>query len=280
MKKRKNEPPYISKNLEEEMKIKEDIAYFEMLGTSIVDNYRSPDSYVFLLFETCTGTHTVDYIDYEQKDRQVHVSFPGQIHSWNTGPTAKGHKLIISKQFMERSITSPLFFSLRQNEYPVIDLDLDTYKELTEAFRDIRSESSSKEIRWNVLNLKVQLVTALINNLVEKVIEQKSAGMTPSLIRRLNELIEQHYKTLKTVNGYAELLFISPNYLNIICQRYFNMSAKKVVDQRVVLEAKRLLQGSSMSVKEIAFDLGFSEISHFSNFIKSKTGIAPRLYKQ
>lgn len=280
MKKRKNENPYISKNLEEEMKIKEDIAYFEMSDASIVDNYRSPDSYVFLLFETCTGTHTVDYIDYEQKDRQVHVSFPGQIHSWNTGPTAKGHKIIISKQFMERSITSPLFFSLRQNEYPVIDLDLDTYKELTEVFRDIRSESSSKEIRWNVLNLKVQLVTALINNLVEKVIEQKSAGMTPSLIRRLNELIEQHYKTLKTVNGYAELLFISPNYLNIICQRYFNMSAKKVVDQRVVLEAKRLLQGSSMSVKEIAFDLGFSEISHFSNFIKSKTGIAPRLYKQ
>ena len=280
MKKSKRDNPYISKNLEEEKGIKEDITYFEMSGASIIDNYRSPDSYVFLLFETCSGIHTVDYIDYEQKDHQVHISFPGQIHSWRTGHTARGHKLIISKQFIERSITASLFFSPRQNEYPVIDLDQETYKELAEVFKDIRKESFSTDIRWNILNLKVQLVTALINNLVEKVIEQKSTGTTPPLIRKLNELIEQHYKTLKTVNGYADLLFISPNYLNIICQRHFNMSAKKVVDQRVVLEAKRLLQGSSMTVKEIAFDLGFSEISHFSNFMKSKTGIAPRLYKQ
>lgn len=272
--------PYISKNLKSEMNIRKNIAYFEIVGASSIDNYRSPDSYVFLLIESSTGIHTIDYIDYKQNDHQIRVSFPGQIHSWRTGHTAKGHKLIVSKQFIEKSVTSPLFFSLRSNQYPVIDLDKKNFLELEKIFIDIKTELSFRVKRKIILRLKVQLAILLINDQIERRVEYQNVGKMVLIIQKFDKLLEEHYKVLKTVKGYADFLCISPNYLNILCQKNFNMSAKKIINQRIILEAKRLLQGSTMTIKEIAFDLGFVEVAHFSTFMKSKTGISPKQYRE
>jgi len=57
------------------------------------------------------------------------------------------------------------------------------------------------------------------------------------------------------------------------------MPALAFIQNRLLLEARNLLQNSGMSVKEIAFELGFNELSYFSAFFKSKTGQSPRQYK-
>ncbi|MBN9385320.1 MAG: helix-turn-helix domain-containing protein [Chitinophagaceae bacterium] len=88
-------------------------------------------------------------------------------------------------------------------------------------------------------------------------------------------LIDKYFKEQKFVAFYAEKLHISANYLNILCKRNLKISATKLIHQRVCLEAKRLLQTTGFSIKEIAFEMGFTDHAHFSNFFKNQTGLSP-----
>ncbi len=276
----KNEKSFIKKNLDQEGTIEADIAYFRMQGASEMENYRAPNSYVFLLFKKCSGTHTVDFIEYKQQDLQVHISFPGQIHSWVTGNDAVGYKLIISKELIEQSPFASQFASIRSNRYPVIDLNIESFKEIEAEFLSISQELEREKTRASILNLKTQLVTALVNNLIEQYTDKIIPISQHPILSKFDMLIQEHYKTHKKVKNYADLLFISSNYLNTIVRQHLNMSAKEIINKRILLEGKRLLQGSNMSIKEITFYLGFATVSHFSNFIKEKTGFKPSHYRK
>ena len=86
-------------------------------------------------------------------------------------------------------------------------------------------------------------------------------------------VIKKKFKTKKMVADYAEELFITPNYLNGIVKKTTGFSAGHHIRQRVVLEAKRMCRYSDAGMKEIAYDLGFIDSSHFSKFFKAVSGM-------
>ncbi|WP_232516389.1 helix-turn-helix domain-containing protein [Chitinophaga caeni] len=59
-----------------------------------------------------------------------------------------------------------------------------------------------------------------------------------------------------------------------------NVPATHMIQNRILLEAKRLLQASECSIKEIAYELGFNDLAYFSNFFKTQTGYSPRQFKE
>jgi AraC-like DNA-binding protein len=74
------------------------------------------------------------------------------------------------------------------------------------------------------------------------------------------------------VAEYAAQLLVTPNYLNRIVKRNTGFSAGHHIRQRIVLEAKRMGRFSGAGLKEIAYDLGFLDIAHFSRFFKTFGG--------
>lgn len=68
-------------------------------------------------------------------------------------------------------------------------------------------------------------------------------------------------------------------FLNILCKRQFQVPAMFFIQKRVTLEAKRMILSTDMSLKEIAFELGFSDPAYFSNFFRAQTGSSPREFK-
>ena len=74
------------------------------------------------------------------------------------------------------------------------------------------------------------------------------------------------------VAEYAQKLLVTPNYLNGIIKKNTGYSAGHHIRQRVVLEAKRMSRYSDAAMKEIAYNLGFADISHFSKFFKTEAG--------
>jgi AraC-like DNA-binding protein len=94
------------------------------------------------------------------------------------------------------------------------------------------------------------------------------------------DLIQQHYKEQHSTSYYAKLLNIHPNVLNSICKRHLDQSAKQTIDAKLIREAEDLLFHTSLTVKEIAYELGFASVSHFFRFFKRHTGSAPQALRQ
>jgi AraC family transcriptional activator of pobA len=100
------------------------------------------------------------------------------------------------------------------------------------------------------------------------------------LIRKFNILVEQHFKEKHQVADYADLLFKSPKTLSNFFKKNNVNSPLKVINGRIVAEAKRLLLYSDKSAEEIAYELGYNEPSHFSKFFKTQAGVSPLAFRK
>lgn len=94
-------------------------------------------------------------------------------------------------------------------------------------------------------------------------------------IKQFRELVEVHFKSHRPVNQYAEELNLTVATLGRLCQEHLGMPPMAVINARQVLEAKRELAHSSMSIKEVAHELGFSDVGYFSRFFKKHTDLTP-----
>jgi AraC family transcriptional activator of pobA len=92
------------------------------------------------------------------------------------------------------------------------------------------------------------------------------------LVQNFMNALEKNYRDKKMVADYADILFVTPNYLNEIIKKLTGYSAGHHIRQRITLEAKRMALYSDNSMKEIAYDLGFLDCAHFSKFFKTTTG--------
>jgi AraC family transcriptional regulator, transcriptional activator of pobA len=99
------------------------------------------------------------------------------------------------------------------------------------------------------------------------------------LTRRFKKLVEEHFRQHKTVAAYAGMLNITAGHLSDTIQKDTGRTASEIIQQRVILEAKRLLFHSSKSVKEIAFELQYEDPSYFSRFFKTHAALTPEQFR-
>ncbi len=101
-----------------------------------------------------------------------------------------------------------------------------------------------------------------------------------NIIREYNLLVEKHFREFHQVKDYANLLFKSPKTLSNLFPKYSSKSPIEVINERIILEAKRLLIYSNKTNDEIGRELGYNDPSHFSKFFKKHQGISPSAYKK
>ncbi len=99
-------------------------------------------------------------------------------------------------------------------------------------------------------------------------------------MEKFRELLDEHYLTLHKPADYADLLAMSPNNFTKRCTRYFKKSPSIMIQERLVLEAKKQLHLTRRSIKEIAFALQFSDEFYFSRFFKKFTKVSPQTFRQ
>lgn len=99
------------------------------------------------------------------------------------------------------------------------------------------------------------------------------------LIREFNFLVEGHFKTKHSVVDYAEMLNKSPKTLSNIFSKTGFKTPLQYIHDRKMLEARRLLQHSDQSIKEIAFEIGHDDIQAFSRFFKKNEGVSPSEFR-
>lgn len=99
------------------------------------------------------------------------------------------------------------------------------------------------------------------------------------VIRQFNVLVDMHFRTLRKVKDYADLLHKSPKTLSNLFATYGSRTPQSIIQERVLLEAKRLILYTDKQTQEIAYDLGFDDPAYFSRFFKKQSGHTPSAFR-
>ena len=254
---------------------KHQLLFNEMNGERHIRKPHQHDFFIIILFDQAKGTHNIDFKDYGICNRQIHLLFPGQIHKWNIEPHTTACQLMIDRELFERFSPSFRFSFAEYRNHPVIQLNDDSFKLIQYEFAAIKDELERDDSLLELISSRISVVASILSKEALKVFSDQETYQTEPRIVKFQQLIDVFFKEEKLVSFYAAKLHLSPNYLNILCRKYLKVSATKLIQQRTILEAKRLLKATSLSVKEIAFELGFVDTAYFSNVFKTHTGTTP-----
>lgn len=264
---------------EEQFAGKKELLFNEILGEKIIEKAHKHDFFIIILFDHASGIHNIDSVDYSIGNREVHVLFPEQIHKWHIQEGSIGYQLMIDKTFLEQFAPAFRYSFTNYQNHPVIRLSNEAFEKLLYEFNAIRDELLLTQPVNQLISARAAVIAALVSKEAEFDIEEFKVYQSNPRLAKFNWLIDKFYKEQKSITFYAEQLNISANYLNILCKKNLKVSANKLIHQRITLESKRLLQTSERSIKEIAFDLGFSDHAYFSNFFKNQTGLNPSQFR-
>ncbi|MFA7946650.1 helix-turn-helix domain-containing protein [Pseudomonas brenneri] len=98
-------------------------------------------------------------------------------------------------------------------------------------------------------------------------------------LQGFHRLLEVHFREHRPIEHYAGELGISAAHLNAVCRRLAGQSALQLINQRLLLEAKRCLVYTAMTINQVADSLGFSEPAYFSRFFKRGSGLSPKVFR-
>ncbi|WP_291119258.1 helix-turn-helix domain-containing protein [Empedobacter sp. UBA7248] len=258
---------------------RDELLFNELHGERHIDKPHKHDFFVIILFDKASGTHNIDSKDYPIDDKEIHILFPGQMHKWQINDGTIGYQLMTERSFFEQFAPYFRFSFTNYQNHPVIKLSDEAFSKLMYEFNAIKEELKSENSLVHLINARAAVIAAIVSKEAEQIFTEFKVYQSNPRLAKFNMLIDEFYKEEKSVVFYAEKLHISANYLNILCKKHLKVSATQLIQQRIIIEAKRLLKSGDLSIKEISFDLGFTDHAYFSNFFKAQTNITPSEFR-
>jgi AraC-like DNA-binding protein len=243
------------------------------------------DFHLLLLVEGGRSHHMVDFVDHALHPGRVVLIRPGQIQRWHMRPDLDGLLVLISNDALAPLLDhSENTMSLLQLEaWPAACTPSDG---LFGAVRDDLHRMGAEIEAYSgdaveAAIIRLSLRTALLRLSREALAEPAhgAGSRETALYRLLARAIEASLGTRLSVRDYAARIGYSESTLARACLAVTGLTAKAVIDQRVALEAKRLLHHSPASVVRIGHQLGFSEPTNFVKFFRRVVGITPQGFR-
>lgn len=245
------------------------------------------DFYTVFWFVRGKGTHTVDFNVYDICANTVIFLAPGQIHAFNEPLGQEGYIVEFSSGFIsdERSQESVfLKYSSFYSENPchrISESDANFLQHLVDAMYEEKGRKGSFG-HGIFLGMLVNLFLITLQRT-----EPGVAGEVPDLASpstrtfiRFRQALENNFQKYHTVKDYARLLGVSTRSITACVSEHRHTTPLQMINDRIILEAKRLLKFSHLIIKEISFSLGFEDPSYFVKFFKREVGVLPKEYRE
>ena len=263
-----------------------DLIHLEDLDTYIK---RSPvqrlSYYDITVITNGNGTFTIDNYEQELKRGQVFFSAPGQIRKWNVIHTPKGYVLIFENEFLctffnDKQFTKRLSYF---NPYspPVLELTSGDFLKLRDLFQEIKAEILSfKRNDKHILRALLYQTLIFLNRKFIVVYPVTDKSAINRYIDQFAQLVETDFSQNRNVDYYAQHLCITSGHLNSLIKAHFGISAKRYILNKTILEAKRLLLYTEMSIDQIAGYLHYENTSYFAKIFREYTDMTPLNFRK
>jgi AraC family transcriptional activator of pobA len=162
---------------------------------------------------------------------------------------------------------------------PTIQLTDSNYRSYLHLLDQIIEEFKEVTPSEIVLRAYLQLFLAKSSSLKMKSMEKQNSQKDEKM-DQFRLLLEDNFLTLHKPNEYASLLAMTPNNFTKQCSRRFNKTPTQMIQERLILEAKKYLHLTRLSIKEIAFALKFEDEFYFSRVFKKMTKVSPQTFRK
>lgn len=238
--------------------------------------------FALLIVTKGTGSHQIDLKEYSLEVGAVLKIAKGQIHAFQKEAQYEGFLLIFTEDFVLNYFSKSSINIISHLYNYHISKPLTHDKTLNEAFLNQLLLELKAENTYAQKNIVAALLDLYLLRIERKShtnkLQNHNLKQYQTFIQFKN-LVESKYTTTRNVKDYADMLFISTKYLNQVIKVFTLNTAKSFIDGYVILETKRAIVSSEKSLKEIAFDIGFDEVTNFSKFFKKRMEISPKEFK-
>jgi AraC-like DNA-binding protein/mannose-6-phosphate isomerase-like protein (cupin superfamily) len=237
------------------------------------------EGHTFHIIEKGTVNIEIDFLKYEIKAPSVVYMHPNQVHRILDFTDMAVCTLAINNENL-----NPEYLEFLEEISPTKPLTL--IKENNQIIADLFSQSFNFSIIKNnklYYPLLKDSCNTLVAYLISYFLNQNKSEANSSrfeiIAKAFKQLLEKNYTSHKRPSEYANMLNISTSYLNECIKNNTGFSVSQTIQDRIVLEAKRLLYHSDKSVKEIATDLGFDDYPYFSRLFSKVTGMTAIVFR-
>jgi len=245
--------------------------------------------YEIVWFEEGGGVHYVDFNEYPISPGTVFFISPGQIHSFDSLHNQKGVVMKICSELINDASSGDsgflhynVFNAFDQNPYiKVSETDMPIISDLIKSIEtELREHDSIGHEEYLQSLIKLFLIRIQRNSSSTESVMLNPVRTSHKNFLIFRHLLEENYKKLHTVKDYAALLNVTTKTLNQYVGECSSYTPLELINNRITLESKRLLRYSNMTVKEIAFRLGFEDPSYFVKFFKRQEKRSPADYRE
>jgi len=245
------------------------------------------DFFEVLYLHHGSGYHVIDGNNYEIKPPCVFFMSPGQAHKLELSNDIEGYIFIFTADFYllnrrnpNRLIEFPFFYTIHQDNPPLHLTNPEDVRFLEALFRQSIAEAnangeSKMEMLRSILDLILTTCTARYHE--NEHLSQKGKGQI--MVKQFFHLLEENYAQNLQINRYAEMIGVTPSHLTQTVKMLTGKTSSQMIKGKQLLEIKRLLAHTNLSVSEIASQLNFEDQSYFTKFFKRKTGLTPLQFR-
>lgn len=225
------------------------------------------------------GWHEIDFKRYEVKAGSFFFMVPAQVHSWSMSKDTCGIVIEFENLSMFAGDEAYVLTEALRPSADYVRFQGENKKEIQVLCQSILNEYEKEEKDFEILlRLNVAKLIILFSRAIKSI--PPTISRVSQFRESFMELIEKNYKSHHTVEYYAKVLGLSTKSLTAKVNRIIGKNVRDIVQERCILESKRLLAYSDLSVSEIALELGFDDPNYFTRFFKLKTKTNPGKFRQ
>jgi AraC-like DNA-binding protein len=227
------------------------------------------------------GKFLIDFEEYEMAGGTVLCILPGQVHApvGNDYVNVCGWFLAVDgmlvkneyKEVFEKS-------SFMKSKIKLTDIEINDLKQCISIINR-RLDSEQPSIGQSIVHTLLLSYIGMVAEIYQKGYPVSINNRLATITARFKSLLSANYQSLKRPSEYASLLNLSPAYLNEAIKKTAGLSVGDCIRNEIVLQAKRLLFYTGLSVKEIASSLGYDDYAYFTRLFTKSAGVSPTQFK-
>lgn len=246
-----------------------------------IEPHRHADLYQFLYVEHGQAVVEIEGRRTEVLEAAIHVTPPMCVHGFQFSADVEGYVLSIAAPLvtqLEAQLGAPLTVLASAGSYPVGRHRHHVNNLFSNLLAEYEGNATARDL----------VLHSLVNMLMVWIIRSSQRPPLPEggnernrqLLGRFMALVEKHYREHLTVDRFAHQLGISSTSLNTLCRELAGLTALQIVHQRLLLEAKRNLIYTRVTVYQLSDSLGFSDPTYFSRFFRRLSGQSPNAFRR
>ncbi len=238
--------------------------------------------YLIMIIEKGNGTHSIDFNEYKYSNGSIFTIGKNQIHKYAINKDTKGYQIVFTDDFMvkyydEKQVFNsqlPFNDAVYSPKYQLAENQLNEILGIVQNLYFEYHNTNDDDYKSPIIRSGLHVLLMKLERFKQQEVPRKMDANF-SYFFRFKKLVDEKCFLTRNVTDYCNELSFNQKRLNLITKSILNKTAKEFIDDRTILEIKRLLSNTNSPIKEIAYKAGFDEPTNLVKYFKNHTTISP-----